>query len=598
MCGINGFNWEDKELIEKMTNEISHRGPDQYGYFTNDKVSLGHRRLSIIDLSEKGRQPMSNEEESIWVIYNGEIYNFKEIRKDLEKKGHKFKSDSDTEVIIHSYEEYGPGCVNFFNGMFAFAIYDSKIKRLILARDRLGVKPLYYYLDDKNNLIFSSEIKSILLNPMIKKELNYNSLSQLIHYAYTINGETLIKNIKELLPGHLIIYDFNKIKIIKYWELKNKIQNNSIEFNSEKLKSMLKESVKKRLVADVPLGASLSGGIDSASIVHFMSKLNNSPVKTFTVGFNDISDELNEAKKIAEFYNTEHHEIIVDFKDITKNIPKILWNAEIPFAKPAMYATYFLSKGIRERNVTIDLSGEGSDEIFGGYNRYDIYLNNQLSNFYKSKQVVSSYFPENEDKNNFFQDTVLEIDESSRHESIIKSDLDKTYKEEHLNTALNFEIKKQLPGVHLLRVDKMSMAHSHEIRVPFLDYNLVEFAMTIPSNQKWNNGDKKWVLQKAMKGLLPEEVIKRKKMPFHMPLLKYFQEEFIDVAEPILSNSSLINKIANKDYILNQIKRIKNREETEDNKLRQILFLTNLDLFNKIFIEGIKKEKLEINNFL
>jgi asparagine synthase (glutamine-hydrolysing) len=352
------------------------------------------------------------------------------------------------------------------------------------------------------------------------------------------------------------------------------------------------------LVADVPLGASLSGGIDSASIVHFMSKLNNSPVKTFTVGFNDISDELNEAKKIAEFYNTEHHEIIVDFKDITKNIPKILWNAEIPFAKPAMYATYFLSKGIRERNVTIDLSGEGSDEIFGGYNRYDIYLNNQLSNFYKSKQVVSSYFPENEDKNNFFQDTVLEIDESSRPESIIKSDLDKTYKEEHLNTALNFEIKKQLPGVHLLRVDKMSMAHSHEIRVPFLDYNLVEFAMTIPSNQKWNNGDKKWVLQKAMKGLLPEEVIKRKKMPFHMPLLKYFQEEFIDVAEPILSNSSLINKIANKDYILNQIKRIKNREETEDNKLRQILFLTNLDLFNKIFIEGIKKEKLEINNFL
>jgi asparagine synthase (glutamine-hydrolysing) len=323
---------------------------------------------------------------------------------------------------------------------------------------------------------------------------------------------------------------------------------------------LLNESIRKRLVADVPLGASLSGGIDSASIVHFMSQLNTSPVKTFTVGFNDSSDELNDAKKIAEFYNTDHHEIIVDFKEITKNIPKVLWNAEIPFAKPAMYATYFLSKGIKNNNVTIDLSGEGSDEIFGGYNRYNVYLDHQLSNFYKSKQITSSYFPETADKNNFFKESYLqEIESSLKPETIIKSDLDKTNKEEHLNTALNFEIKKQLPGVHLLRVDKMSMAHSHEIRVPFLDYNLVEFAMTIPSNQKWNMNNKKYILQKAMHGLLPDEVLNRKKMPFHMPLLRYFNEEFIETAESILSKSSLINNICKKDYISNQIKRIKSR---------------------------------------
>ena len=549
MCGICGFNWEDNQLIKDMTDTIIHRGPDQYGYYTDSLISLGHRRLSIIDLSEKGRQPMSNEDGTIWIVYNGEIYNFKDLRKDLEKKGHKFKSDTDTEIIIHAYEEYGPGCVNFFNGMFAFAIYDSKNKKLVLARDRLGVKPLYYYFDEKSNkFIFSSEIKSIIINPLLKKELNHNALNQLIHYAYTINGETMLKGINELLPGHLMIYDFNKIKIVKYWELKNRIQNNSLDYNANKLRSILSESVRKRLVADVPLGVSLSGGIDSASILHFTSELNKDKVKTFTVGFNDDSDELKDARKISEFYNTKHHEIIVDFKEITKNIPKILWNAEIPFAKPAMYATYFLAKGIKSNNVTIDLSGEGSDEIFGGYNRYSIFLDNQLSNFYKSKRIVSSYFPEINDKNNFFKELYINELNELKPESIIKTDLDNTSKEEHLNTALNFEIKKQLPGIHLLRVDKMSMAHSHEIRVPFLDYNLVEFAMTIPSNQKWNT-NKKYILQKAMHGLLPEEVLNRKKMPFHMPLLRYFNEEFIEISESILSNSSLINKICKKDHI-------------------------------------------------
>jgi asparagine synthase (glutamine-hydrolysing) len=596
MCGITGFNWEDKDLIKKMTDLLSHRGPDQHNCYTDSKISLGHRRLSIIDLSENGKQPMSNEDNTIFVIYNGEIYNFKSIREELIKKGHKFKSNSDTEIIIHAYEEYGPTCVNLFNGMFAFAIWDSKKKKIFIARDRLGIKPLYYYYKD-NKLIFASELKAILKNPEVKKQLNLSGLNQLIYYAYPINGETLIEGINELLPGHLMIYDYNQLIIHKYWEPKNNIQYESESYFAKRLKSTLKESVRKRLVADVPLGASLSGGLDSAAIVAFMSQLTNNPVKTFTVGFGDESDELSEAKEISDYCNTDHHEIIVDFKDITKNIPKILWNAETPFAKPAMYATYFLAEGIRKNNVIIDLSGEGSDEIFGGYNRYLPFIENQLSNKEKAKQIVSSYFPKKEEKNSYFNSNLAQaMHPSLKPENNFYPSLERTSEKEHLNTVLNFEIRKQLPGIHLLRVDKMSMAHSHEIRVPFLDHDVVELAMTIPSSLKWHQDGKKYILQKAMQGSLPNEVIKRKKLPFHMPYLKYFQEEFVDISQSILEKSTLLKKIANHQLIMNKIKKIKSKEDTSDSTLRQITFLTNLELFNKIFIED--NNNLELNNFI
>ncbi len=612
MCGICGFNWEDPGIVREMTDVIAHRGPDQHGNYTDSFVSLGHSRLSIIDLSEKGKQPMSNENNDIWVVYNGEIYNFKEIRKDLETKGHIFKSDTDTEIILHAYEEYGTNCVNLFNGMFAFAIWDSKNKKIILARDRVGIKPLFYYFDKLNNkFIFASEIKSIICNPLVKRKFNLSALNQLIDYAYTINGETIIENIHELLPGHLMIYDFNnqdnKLHISKYWEVKNNIQYNSEDFFVKKLGNLLKESVRKRLVADVPLGVSLSGGIDSSSITRFMSDIVDNPIKTFVVGFNDSSDELREAKIVADYCNTDHHEIIVDFKDITKNLAKVLWHAEAPFAKPAMYGTYFLSEGINKNNVIIDLAGEGSDEIFAGYNRYNIYLNNpnnNLSNKEKAEQIVSSYFPNNQEKNNFFNENLRSnTNYSLKPENLFLPNLNDTPKNEHLNAALNFEIKKQLPGVHLLRIDKMSMAHSHEVRVPFQDHELIEFAMTIPSSLKWNGDRKKYILQKTMQNLLPSEIVNRKKLPFHIPLLRYFQEDFIEVAESILSKpsiTSITNQLTKKPFIMNQIKKIKSKQLTDDNSLRQILFLTNLELFNQLFLEKDKvtEKDLNINNFL
>ncbi|MCK9596961.1 asparagine synthase (glutamine-hydrolyzing) [Candidatus Pacearchaeota archaeon] len=594
MCGICGFNWEDKKILKEMTDIISHRGPDQYDYYTDDLVSFGHRRLSIIDLSEKGKQPLCNEDGTIWIVYNGEIYNFQDIKLDLEKKGHFFKSNTDTEVIIHAYEEYGIECVKLFNGMFSFAIWDSLNKKIIFARDRLGVKPLYYYFDKINNkLIFASEIKSILSNPLVKKEINLNAFNQILHYAYIINGETIFKNINELPPGKIMIYDFNNLEIKEYWKIDNNVHYGSENFFAEKLKQLLAESVRKRLVADVPLGASLSGGLDSSSIVAFMSRITEKPIETFTVGFDDESDEFKEAKLVSEFCKTNHHEKIIPLEEITKNLAKILWHMEVPYAKPAVFATYFLSKEINRNKVIIDLSGEGSDEIFGGYNRYGRD---------KTEKIITSPFVSEEHKKRFFNKSVLtEVGDNLIPANNFLPELEKQEKEEHLNVALNFELRKQLPGVQLTRVDKMSMAHSHEIRVPFLDYEFVEFGMTIPSNLKWKNNNKKYILQKAMEPLLPKEIINRNKVPFHAPLLKYFQEGFIDVADNILSSSSIFKKeFVNQDKIKEQIRSIRNKEITDDKSLRQILFLTNFELFQRIFIERdkIKSTDLEINNFL
>ncbi len=606
MCGICGFNWEDKGIIKGMADSIAHRGPDQHDYYTDQLISLGHRRLSIIDLSEKGKQPMCNEEGNIWVVYNGEIYNFKEIKTDLEKKGHKFRSSSDTEVIIHAYEEYGLKCVNIFNGMFAFALWDSKNKKIILIRDRLGIKPLFYYFNKlSNKLIFASEIKSIITHPLIKRQFNHNALNQIIHYGYTINGETLLKGVTELLPGHILTYDYSDINIEKFWDIKTNITNKTETYFAKKLRDMLKESVRKRLVADVPLGASLSGGIDSSSIVAFMSKLIDNPVKTFTIGFNDESDEFIDAKRLADYCGTDHHEIIVDFKEITENLPRILWHVETVFVKPAMFATYFLSREINKNKVIIDLSGEGSDEMFAGYNRYEPYLYrniNELSNTARAKKISSSCFLNDGEKNAFFNDHFLnKINKDLLPENIFLPYLENANEKEYINAALEFEIKNQLRNIHLLRVDRMSMANSHEIRVPFLDHEVVEFAMTIPAEYKWNLNTKKNILQKAMKGLLPKENVLRKKLPFHMPLLRYFQEDLIDISSSILSNSKIFNQgFIKKSYIFDTIKKIKNKRETNDDALRRILFFINLEMFNKLYIEKdkVRSKDLTINNFI
>ncbi|MFH1439615.1 MAG: asparagine synthase (glutamine-hydrolyzing), partial [Candidatus Woesearchaeota archaeon] len=362
MCGICGFNSENKELIRKMAAVIKYRGPDQSGFYLDANISLGHRRLSIIDLSKKGKQPMFNEDGSICIVYNGEVYNFKELRGDLERKGHKFYSNTDTEVIIHAYEEYGKKCVEYFNGMFAFAIYDSIKKEIFISRDRIGIKPLYYYIKD-NKFAFASEIKSILEDKQIKRDVNLDALNKFITFRYIPEGETIFKNIYRLLSGHCISYDLkkNKIRIQKYWDLdiSNKnILNKSEYYFKKRIRELLKDSVRKRLISDVPLGVYLSGGLDSSSVLAMMRDLNhNDKIKTFSVGFEHdvIGNELKYAKKVSEYFKTDHKEFLIK-SDVIKLLPKIIQHLDEPMSDPATIPNYVLSENAK-KDVTVVLTG-------------------------------------------------------------------------------------------------------------------------------------------------------------------------------------------------------------------------------------------------
>ncbi len=325
MCGICGFyGFEDKDLLKRMNAKITHRGPDQDGFYFDKKISLAMRRLSIIDLSEKGRQPHHNEDETIWVVFNGEIYNFQELKESLEKKKHQFYSGTDTEVIVHAYEEWGFDCLKYFNGMFAFALWDRNKNLLFIARDRLGVKPLHYYWDGEK-FLFASEIKAILEDHSIKKEINEQALSEFLSLEYVPAPHTMFKNIYKLKPGHYLTLKEKKLTITQYWDISNKENTRYNEQDwVDTTKELLKDAVEKRMISDVPLGAFLSGGIDSSTVVAIMSSFSELPIKTFSIGFTEASyDESKDARIIAEKFNTDHHEKIVDAKEILKIFPKV-----------------------------------------------------------------------------------------------------------------------------------------------------------------------------------------------------------------------------------------------------------------------------------
>jgi len=328
MCSISGFTWEDKSLIQDMNKILAHRGPNDDGIYLDSNISLGHNRLSIIDLSKAGHQPMSNREGTIWIIFNGEIYNFKEIREKLENKGYNFLSKSDTEVIIYAYEEYGFDCLKLFNGMFAFAIWDLRKKLLFLARDRIGIKPLYYMYDGKD-LIFASELKAILRHK-IDKIIDLQCLNSFLTYRFIPSDKTMLIGIKKLLPGHYAIFNEGKLSIKRFWELKWKGSNKSENYNIALLEKLLFSSVELRLNSDVPLGAFLSGGVDSSLIVAINKKLRKDVIKTFTIGFGHETDEFKYAREVADILSTDHHEIVLDYKKITKKLPTIIWQMDEP----------------------------------------------------------------------------------------------------------------------------------------------------------------------------------------------------------------------------------------------------------------------------
>ena len=368
MCGIAGFSWQDGRLVERMNQVISHRGPDQHGVYTDESVSLGHRRLSIIDLSADGRQPMTNEDGSVWVTYNGEIYNFQELREQLRAKGHVFRSRTDTEVIVHAYEEYGPNCVQWFNGMFAFALWDRPRSELILARDRLGVKPLYYYLN-KDTLVFASEIKAILQVPDVDREINPQALYHYVGYEFVPAPDTIFRHISKLPPGHYLRYRDGKIELTQYWDIRFQTESQPRTYYEEGIRELLAKSVQKRLVSDVPLGVFLSGGLDSSAIVALMSQCGVEPIQTFSLGYADPTfSELDYARTIARQFNTQHHELIID--PITPElVEEAVWHLDEPMTDLSAIPFYLICKKARE-HVTVCLSGEGGDEVLVGYDRF------------------------------------------------------------------------------------------------------------------------------------------------------------------------------------------------------------------------------------
>src|SRR3989338_5055070 len=572
MCGICGFNWEDKELGKLMMRSLEHRGPDGGGLYSDKNVTLGHRRLSIIDLSEAGKQPMPNEAGTMLINYNGEIYNFQELREELEKCGHQFFSDTDTEVILHGYEQWGEDVLQKLNGMFAFCIYDIPNKKMFLARDRVGVKPLYYYWDGQH-FAFASEIKALLLAGM-PRQVNLSALKNYVQLRYVPGEETLFAGIKKLAPGHRLILHKNMLSLKQYWDFPN--HNNQVSSLSEAQKYvrwLLTDSVKRRLVADVPVGVYVSGGIDSAAITALASQLNSKAVKTFTAGFNYNNaaddhevDELDKARKIAQHFNTEHEEVVVE-GSIAELLPKITWFMDMPHGDPVIIPQFKLSQ-LAAKKVKVVLAGEGADELFGGYVQYKSFLQGQQLKHIPFKHNMANALPlrlmdklfdypssmgeKGKEKVVDFLEDLNEPEKAYHDLTSITSKKDNEFlltekmkeskivlykfpsdRKPWLNKLLYYDGKRWLPNYIIQVNDRLTMANSIEGRTPFLDYRLVEYSTGLPSKFKIAQGQNKLVLREAMKDVLPNALAK--KHAFFMPLDKWYNEELHDLAEKLFT---------------------------------------------------------------
>ncbi len=574
MCGISGICSFDEPkigeaVIKRMTDELRHRGPDDEGYFidSSNRVALGHRRLSIIDLNT-GHQPIFSEDGAIVIVFNGEIYNFLELKENLKKKGHNFKTNTDTEVIAHLYEDLGTECVKKLRGMFAFAIWDSRKEELILARDRIGKKPLYYTVINKK-IYFASEIQALYKVPEIKRDIDYSAIDLFINYSYIPSPHTIYKDIKKLPPAHFLCFSKDSITTERYWK-PDYNQKTILDYEEAKkeLNRLLLESVRLRLISDVPLGAFLSGGTDSSTIVALMSKFTNQPVKTFSIGFSNATyNELPYARQIAQKYNTEHYEFVVEPNAI-EVLPEIVRHYGEPYGDSSALPTWYLSKMTRQ-HVTVALNGDGGDELFAGYPWYHtIHLFNRVSRFTspnlirqiynighkmlprkinkalellsKSEkerfQMLRSYINSNE------RDTLFHDYFKNKLKSDAKGYLIGLYDEsfpDDYDRSFYADILSYLPEDLLVKVDRASMAHGLECRSPLLDQELVDFSCNIPPIWKIKNGETKVIFKDVVKDLFPEGFLNRPKMGFSVPIGEWFKGELKSFVFDKLINSSL-----------------------------------------------------------
>jgi asparagine synthase (glutamine-hydrolysing) len=583
MCGIVGSilltdqyrSSVDEVIQEKMIESIRHRGPDDSGSWQNDKIFLGMRRLSIIDLNN-GQQPIWNEDKSCCIVYNGELYNHHDLRPLLESQGHTFRTNSDTEVILHAYAQWGTKCLSKFIGMFAFAIWDGKQNTLFLARDRVGEKPLYYY-QDRHRLVFASEIKAILADPSISREVNPRGLSNFLAFGHAMAPDTMFHNIRKLLPGHYLIVKEGHVKIEEYWDVGYEPQLNDGEVLTEeeyceKIQELLNDSVRQRMISDVPLGAFLSGGIDSSVIVALMKKHASEPVKTFSLGFSvgGAYNELSDARKVAEHFGTEHHELEIGHVDLVNTLQTLVYHYDEPFADAASFPLYLLSQFARQ-HVKVILSGDGGDELFGGYRRYAA---DQLSFSYQRlpKFLINKLFPQIIDRlprlrrfkktintlpivnpafryaswlSLFTKEMQTELLQPAISDALLNYEptslypfyynkLRDTYAPDHLNQLMYVDFKTWLVDTYMEKTDKATMACGLEARLPILDHRLVELSFQIPSHYKIKGWKTKQIFKKAIKNLVPDFVLQKPKHGFSVPTDLWFRDDLKNFAFEIL----------------------------------------------------------------
>jgi asparagine synthase (glutamine-hydrolysing) len=576
MCGICGFaGFYDNELLRKMTASIIHRGPDGEGLYEKKPVmAMGMRRLAIIDL-KTGDQPIYNEDKSIAVVFNGEIYNFEELRARLSAKGHTFYTKTDTEVIVHLYEEYGEECAKHMRGMFAFAVWDDRKHKLVISRDQIGIKPLYYAFTG-GKLLFGSEIKCILQHKDVSRNLNYKALDYYFTFMYIPFPYSIYEGINKLPPAHTLIWENNSIRIVKYWEVPKFVPGavRSEKYYVENILDLLKKSVSEQKISDVPIGVFLSGGLDSSSIVALLSEISSEPLKTFSIvhGSTDPTyDESKKARLVAEMYKCDHFEHIIQ-PDIVSIIPKLVSHFDEPFADSSSIPTYLISQDVR-RKITVALTGVGGDELFGGYPRY---LGARLSRAYRflpytARQVIyeiSKFFPETTKSRNlpgwikrFAKGGLLDF----KHQYIswvsYLSEAEKKYSYsddfrskiknnsapdewflgglKDPDSLFEGELQTYLVDDLLCHSDRMSMANSIELRVPFLDTRLIEFMSQVPISMKTKNFDLKYLLKKAMTGKLPDQIINQKKMGFQIPIGRWINEDIQPLINDVLSTTRI-----------------------------------------------------------
>jgi asparagine synthase (glutamine-hydrolysing) len=632
MCGIAGvIKFGDganvaPDLVRGMCSSMVHRGPDDEGIYTQGRVGIGMRRLSIVDLAT-GHQPISNEDNTIWIVFNGEIYNHAELRPDLEARGHRYRTHSDTETIVHLYEEYGHDCVRHLRGMFAFAIWDSRKRHLFIARDRLGIKPLYYQHDDQQ-FVFGSEVK-VLLSSGMRPHFRRTALPEYLAFGYLSGSETFFSGIEKLMPGHwLEIDEQGRLKIEQYWDLalsQPGPERSQADYIAQ-YREMLEQAVSSHLMSDVPLGVFLSGGVDSSAVAALMTKIRRAPVETFSVGYAEQSySELPYARQVATHLNSIHHEVLLSRQEFFDSLPQLIWHEDEPIAWPSSVSLFFVARLARER-VTVVLTGEGSDETLAGYSRYGFTLRNAaLNRIYSSltpslyRRLIRDFIAnshligadlrrrlghtfvgrDGSDWSSFYFDNFFsafswneqhqlltdqlnaELQSSSPYTNVL-SHWDRS-RGEMLQRLLYTDIKTYLVEL-LMKQDNMSMAASIESRVPFLDHVLVEFAASIPRRFQFDGLAGKQILKKAVEDLLPDSILYRPKLGFPTPWSGWLAGQQLDAIRDLLLEPRSLQRGFFKASSIEQL--ISEHRASYRDHYDRIWRLLNLELWQRIYVDG------------